>query len=264
MGCQTSSARVKVIDNFTDNSSVQQEAESFRCQVKAVRYALKDATLRCVFQEYLSTQDCGTVFLTCYLEIEDLKSQPDTALIPMLNAAMAKYQLLYEQKLSTSTTSRPTTSCGMIALWGKLKQLKSLDQSNITKTALVRALTTTQNHMLSELVEPFDEFLESPVFRQQLRAHRASNAQAHPYRQTSSCPQSQHCRDARRSDYGSPMLSAPMHGALSPSAANIKSGGSVTHFASQGWPLSGCTPGRTGSMLTELECTDLSTVLMVS
>jgi hypothetical protein len=263
MGCQTSSARVKVIDSFTDSSSVQQEAESFRCQVKAVRYALKDATLRCVFQEYLATQDCGTVFLACYLEIEDLKSQPDTALIPMLNATLAKYQLLYEQQLSMSTTGRPTTSCGMNALWGKLKQLKSLDISNITKAVLMRALTTTQNHMLSELAEPFDEFLESPVFRQQLRAHRASNAQAHPYRQASSCPQSQHSRGARHPDCSSSTLSAPMHGALSPSAANGKSSGNATHFAPQGWTLGG-TPGRTGSTLTELECTDLSTVLMVS
>jgi hypothetical protein len=247
-----------MVDNFTDSSSVQQEAESFRCQVKAVRYALKDSTLRCVFQEYLATQDCGTVFLTCYLEIEDLKFQPDAALIPMLNATLAKYQLLYEQQQSTD---RPATSCGMNALWGKLKPLKALNVTNITKAALLRALTTTQNHMLSELAEPFDEFLESPVFRQQLRAHRASNAQLHPYRQGGNCSPQNHHRGARRPDSSPPTMSAPMHGAQSPTFSKPRSIGAA-HFAPPGWALGGT--GRTGSTLTEIDCADLSTVLMVS
>lgn len=162
MGCTTSSKRVKVRGgSVTDQTLVQEESQSFRCNVKAVRYALKDPTVRLEFQTYLLSQSSVVEFLSCFLELELMKSQLDDELIPSINVLLAKYQLMYEQSLRINAYTTHTPGVSIHAVWGKLRRLSTLDLNGITRAHLMRAVLDAQNQMLSELAVPFEEFLES-------------------------------------------------------------------------------------------------------
>jgi hypothetical protein len=160
MGC-TTSKRVKVRKSMTEQSLVQEESQSFRCNVKAVRYALKDAAVRQKFQVYLSEQKTGVEFLSCYMELECMKLHRDDKLIPALNLLLAKYQVLYDQSLHANTYVTQAPGATTRAIWNKLRRLHTLNVTNITRNNFIRALTEAQNQMLSELAVPFEEFLES-------------------------------------------------------------------------------------------------------
>lgn len=170
MGCTTStSARIKVGTAFTDqNSIVQEESQSFRCNVKAVRYAIKDPSVRQGFQVYLETQKSGAEFLACYVELETMKSQRDDKLIPAVSVLLAKYQLLHEQAQNNTVYTANNPGIRASLLWGKLGKLKKLDLTRITRTQLLRAVNDAQHQMLSELAEPFEEFLETDECRSRL------------------------------------------------------------------------------------------------
>lgn len=162
MGAVASIGKKKKIQrNQEENRCVQDEARSFRSKLGAIKFMTKNVHSRHAFGKFL-THNPKLEFLTCYSEIEDMKLLDDDHIMEQAQALILKYKLMND--CATATDDANTPEVPAILVWDKLLKLRNLDLKNTTKRQLITTLGMVENELLTELCDPFQEFLRSPAY----------------------------------------------------------------------------------------------------
>jgi hypothetical protein len=159
MGCSASQHRKRVGD--TNGNSVQDEARSFRSKVDAMRFITKNQVSRQALLQYLEETKEGVEFLTCFIDLEDIKLQPrDDAFVALVTSTVTKYKILNDKAEAHELPNGAVIEI----IWEKLRRLRQLDLKATTKKKVLETLNAVQNQLLGELSVPFEKFLESPQY----------------------------------------------------------------------------------------------------
>lgn len=163
--------------------SVQDEARSFRSKVEAIRFMTKNILSRHAFQQYLEEHHVGVQYLLCFIDLDDIKAVNDDKLIPQTTLLLSKYQALCEQA-EKSVVTDPANNA-VINLWEKLRRIRTMDMKKTTRKDLLATVTAVQNQILGELATPFEEFLESSLYKvwqeNQMKAEKELQGKQHSH-----------------------------------------------------------------------------------
>eukprot|EP01038_Epipyxis_sp_PR26KG_P012053 gene12053-16129_t len=150
-------------ENLNNNRSMQDDARSFRSKLGAIKMLTKSKNSRAAFLQFLQSCD-SSEFLICYQDIEEIKSLGDDQKNSRTAALVARYKSLYVESRVNGSINKPNYSIQV--LWEGLGKLRNVDFASIDNITLNSLIIIAQNDILARLMNPFEQFLSSNIYKQ--------------------------------------------------------------------------------------------------
>jgi CheY-like chemotaxis protein len=176
MGC-ISSRRVSIISNksisqsmevrhaagkpHSKGTSIQDDARSFRSKVGALKMLIRTATAFESILKYLNQHGRGD-YLICYRDMEEIKGLDDDQMVSRTAALIWRYKTSYD----AVRANRQIADTIEYRIWECFGKLRQLDIANAPENVVKKYLIIAQNEIMARLVDPFDDYLLSPNYKE--------------------------------------------------------------------------------------------------
>lgn len=144
------------------NSTIQDEARSYRSKVGAMRIILKNVHSRRALIKYLEVHHKAE-YVKCFQELEEARLSRDDRLFRTdLKRIIANYKSVAE--LAESKHAEPT--CIEYALWDCFGPLRHTQIDSTASLQISKYVHIAQDSLLSQICSLFEEFLDSPEYEE--------------------------------------------------------------------------------------------------
>lgn len=171
--------------NITSSSALMSaspadEARSFRSKVGAMKIMMRTSHSYESLLQFL--QEKGRAeYLVCYKDMNEIKILDDDQMISRTAALIWRYKTSYE---AVRVLGAPAETMEYL-IWECFGKLRQLDIANAPAEVVKKYLVIAQNEIIARLVIPFEEYLNSPKYREWQNAQMEFEKQRRTSRQVS-------------------------------------------------------------------------------
>jgi CheY-like chemotaxis protein len=162
------------------SASPADEARSFRSKVGAMKIMMRTSHSYESLLQFL--QEKGRAeYLICYKDMNEIKILDDDQMISRTAALIWRYKTSYEAVRILGTPAETME----YLIWECFGKLRQLDIANAPAEVVKKYLVIAQNEIIARLVIPFEEYLNSPKYREWQDAQMELEKQRRTSRQAS-------------------------------------------------------------------------------